>query len=105
MSLAPRIQHQTCWTRSALPRTENVSHIQLHGSRSPIHMNRYALIRTLDLLLMAVLLASPAVSQNAPQSPPLPGKVFTLKTTTEVVLVNVTVKDRSGKFVRDLKQE
>ena len=68
-------------------------------------MNRYALIRTLDLLLMAVLLASPAVSQNAPQSPPVPGKVFTLKTTTEVVLVNVTVKDRSGKFVRDLKQE
>jgi len=68
-------------------------------------MNRYAPVRTLDLALMAVLLASPAVSQNAPQSPRLPDKVFTLKTTTEVVLVNVTVKDSKGNFVRDLKQE
>jgi VWFA-related protein len=28
---------------------------------------------------------------------------FTLKTTTEVVLVNVTVKDKDGKFIKDLK--
>jgi VWFA-related protein len=28
---------------------------------------------------------------------------FTLKTTTEIVLVNVTVKDKDGKFIKDLK--
>ena len=50
---------------------------------------------------MAVLLASPAVSQDVVQK----DNAFTLKTTTEIVLVNVTVKDSKGNFVRDLKQD
>src|SRR5262245_37179107 len=67
-------------------------------------MNRYALIRTVDLLLMALLLASPATSQNA--SPPGQERApFTLKTTTEIVLVNVTVRGKDGNFVRDLKMD
>jgi len=43
------------------------------------------------------MLATPSASQNGPQ--------FTLKAGTEVVLVNVTVRDKEGKFVRDLKSE
>jgi VWFA-related protein len=51
-------------------------------------------------LVAAVLLlvsAVPAGSQSRKQ--------FTLKTTTEVVLVNVTARDKDGGFVRDLKAE
>src|SRR5262245_51004736 len=70
-------------------------------------MNR-SLLRALDFLVMALLLASPAVSQNAQsngQSNDQGEKTFTLKLNTDVVLVNVTVKDRNGSFIRNLKQE
>jgi VWFA-related protein len=67
-------------------------------------MNRNTLIKTIDFIILGLLLASPAVSQNV-QAPQQSGQPFTLKTTTEVVLVNVTVKDGKGNFVRDLKAD
>jgi VWFA-related protein len=59
-------------------------------------------IRALHLAIMAVLLASPAVSQDVVRKG---DQNFGLKTTTEVVLVNVQVRDSKGNFVRDLKQD
>jgi len=53
--------------------------------------------------LLAVLLASPGVSQTPAQGPD--NKPFQLKANTEIVLVNVQVRDGKGNFVRDLKQE
>src|SRR5262245_12456546 len=50
-------------------------------------------------LLLTFLIATPASPQTRKQEP------FTLKTSTEVVLVNVTVRDKDGAFVRDLKPE
>ena len=47
--------------------------------------------------ITAMLAAVPAKPQSSSQ--------FTLKTTTEVVLVNVTVRDKDGNFVRDLKAD
>ncbi|HYR41775.1 MAG TPA: VWA domain-containing protein [Terriglobia bacterium] len=46
------------------------------------------------LLIAGLLLPGAAVSQK-----------FTLRTETEVVLVNVSVRDKDGNFVRDLKKE
>ena len=46
------------------------------------------------LLIAGLLLPGAAVSQK-----------FTLRTETEVVLVNVSVSDRDGNFVRDVKKE
>src|SRR5262245_60142247 len=66
-------------------------------------MNR-SLIRTLDFIVMALLLASPAVSQNV-QNNEQSDKAFTLKLNTDIVLVNVTVKDKNGAFIRNLKQD
>ncbi len=44
---------------------------------------------------------------HAAQNPPVPqnAQPFTIRTSTEVVLVNVQVRDSKGNFVRDLKQE
>src|SRR5689334_7060298 len=53
--------------------------------------------RSFGLALMAAILTIPATPQGNPQ--------FTFKTTTEVVLVNVTVRDKNGNFVRDLKAD
>src|SRR5436190_12412423 len=66
-------------------------------------MKRPALIGILDAALIAAVLVTPGASQNPPQTPD--NKVFTLKTSTEVVLVNVQVRDSKGNFVRDLKQD
>ena len=44
--------------------------------------------------MSGLLLPGAAVSQK-----------FTLRTETEVVLVNVSVRDNDGNFVRDLKKE
>jgi VWFA-related protein len=65
-------------------------------------MNRRTLTLMFDFIFMAVLLASPAVSQDVTRNGE---KTFTLKTNTEVVLVNVQVRDSKGAFVRDLKQD
>src|SRR5437588_5615143 len=46
------------------------------------------------LLIAGLLLPGAAVSQK-----------FTLRTETEVVLVNVSVRDKDGNFVRELKKE
>src|SRR5215813_12306824 len=53
-------------------------------------------------LYLCFLLASPAVSQEVTQRD---DKRLTLKTSTEVVLVNVQVRDGKGNFVRDLKKD
>src|SRR5262249_61414802 len=53
--------------------------------------------RSLGLLCLTTLLSVPAAPQGTPQ--------FTFKTSTEVVLVNVTVRDKDGNFVRDLKAD
>jgi VWFA-related protein len=57
------------------------------------------------LALLTLNLVSQTVSQT--QAPPVsPGTAdgqFTLKTGTEVVLVNVTVRDKNGNFIKDLK--
>src|SRR2546429_9768244 len=47
-----------------------------------------------SLLMSGLLLPGAAVSQK-----------FTLRTETELVLVNVSVRDKDGNFVRDLKKE
>ena len=51
-------------------------------------------------LLMLGLLPIRGLPQNQRNQPP-----FTLRTDTELVLVNVTVRDKDGNFVRDLKLE
>ncbi len=60
-------------------------------------------------LFIAALLPFNVVSQNqAPQNTVEKGASegqFTLKTSTEVVLVNVTVRDKDGNFIKDLKQQ
>ncbi len=53
--------------------------------------------KSLFCLAAILLLASPAIPQNSSR--------FTIKTATDLVLVNVTVRDRNGNFVRDLKPE
>jgi VWFA-related protein len=53
--------------------------------------------------LLGVLIASPVVSQTPAQGPD--NKPFTLRANTELVLVNVQVRDGKGNFVRDLKEE
>lgn len=67
-----------------------------------MRMKREELIRSLYFFMMAWVLAIPAVSQDVRQQSE---NKFALKTTTQVVLVNVQVKDGKGNFVRDLKQD
>src|ERR1700689_4083912 len=67
-----------------------------------MRMNRQELIRSLYFFIMAWLLAIPAVSQDVKQQGE---NKFAVKTTIQVVLVNVQVKDGKGNFVRDLKQD
>ncbi len=49
-------------------------------------------------MLAAVLVCAPMASQETPST-------YTFKSETELVLVNVTVRDKSGNPVRDLKRE
>src|SRR6516162_11895800 len=60
------------------------------------------MMRSLYFFIMGWLLAIPAVSQDVRQQGE---NKFALKTTTQVVLVNVQVKDGKGNFIRDLKQD
>src|SRR5579884_2071449 len=58
-------------------------------------------------ILGFVLLSLSLTIRVTPQTPTsVQGKEgqFTLKTSTEIVLVNVTVRDKDGNFIRDLKQ-
>jgi VWFA-related protein len=56
-------------------------------------------------VLIAALLPINVASQNSstPASTSSPNGQFTLKTSTEVVLVNVTVRGKNDMFIRDLK--
>jgi VWFA-related protein len=55
-------------------------------------------MKTTTLLLLLAVLVPVNVMSQASQQPP-----FTLRTSTDVVLVNVSVRDKDGKFLRDLK--
>src|SRR5262245_43192910 len=60
------------------------------------------------LCLLATTLLPFIVASQTPANPVSQGTSegqFTLKTSTEVVLVNVTVRDKSDNFVKDLKPE
>jgi VWFA-related protein len=64
-----------------------------------------AVRKALSLAAAALLLmnaASSARSQNAPQAPQ---PQYRVKVTSELVLVNVVVRDKKGTLVRDLKKE
>jgi VWFA-related protein len=64
------------------------------------------IIKSLILcVLIAALLPINVASQNSstPASTSSPNGQFTLKTSTEVVLVNVTVRGKNDMFIRDLK--
>jgi VWFA-related protein len=67
------------------------------------YQNRQAKKRTWIILLLAALFASRAVSQDVTRVGNNQG--FQIKTSTQVVLVNVQVRDSKGSFVRDLKQD
>jgi len=58
-----------------------------------MNMNRLVI----PIVLILAFLPIPVMPQRSPQ--------FTLRTDTDLVLVNVTVRDRQGNFVRDLKLE
>ena len=58
-----------------------------------MNMNRLVI----PIVLILAVLPIPVIPQRSPQ--------FTLRTDTDLVLVNVTVRDRQGNFVRDLKLE
>src|SRR5262245_37326184 len=59
----------------------------------------------LSVLAFALLPLNVASQTPSNQVSPTPSEgQFTLKTTTEVVLVNVTVRDRNDNFIKDLKQ-
>ena len=64
-------------------------------------MNKAGKRLLFTLLLTSALLPLKAASQS--QTTAAQSQTFTLKTTTEVVLVNVTVRDKNGTFVKDLK--
>src|SRR5262249_40885367 len=66
-------------------------------------MKGLTLVCALYVVLVAVLLAAPGPSQNPQQGPD--NKPFVIKTNTQIVIVNVQVRDGKGNFVRDLKQE
>src|ERR1700682_2995691 len=59
--------------------------------------------------LMAVVLplnvSLSVVAQNAPQSPQSQQSQYRVRVTSELVLVNVVVRDKKGNLVRDLKKE
>src|SRR5215831_2137488 len=65
-------------------------------------------MKKLLFCLLATALLPFRVASQTPASPVAQGASegqFTLKTSTEVVLVNVTVRDKSDNFVKDLKPE
>src|SRR5262245_13303420 len=69
-------------------------------------MNR-TIIKLFLVLWTTALLPFSAASQTSSTavSPGASEGQFTLKTGTDVVLVNVTVRDKNGKFIKNLKTE
>ena len=74
-------------------------------------MSMKAFTKTRALAMAAVLLVNvspPVLAQSAPQAqqPPQPQQPqYSVHVTSELVLVNVVVRDRKGNLVRDLKKE
>src|SRR5690242_1802393 len=72
-------------------------------------MNMRSIKQNLAVLVMATLSLQPVVplsAQQAPQPPALPQpSQGQIRVTTELVLVNVVVRDKKGNLVRDLKKE
>src|SRR5438045_5205225 len=69
----------------------------------PIWSIEKLLSLTVALLLLSV--SPPAYSQNSPQPPPAQQPQYRVHVTSELVLVNVVVRDKKGNLVRDLKKE
>src|SRR5262245_61729557 len=57
--------------------------------------------RTISMVASAALLAAPTVAQQATPAQSTPA----IRATSELVLVNVVVRDKKGNLIRDLKQE
>jgi VWFA-related protein len=65
-----------------------------------------SLRKTLSLITAVLLLSGiSAPSQNAPQSAPPQQPQYRVHVTSELVLVNVVVRDKKGNLVRDLKKD
>ncbi|PYS33948.1 MAG: hypothetical protein DMG14_30660 [Acidobacteria bacterium] len=67
-----------------------------------------SIVKRLVLCLLVAAVLPLNVSSQTPStsiSPSSSGGQFTLKTATEVVLVNVTVRDKNENFIKDLKAE
>src|ERR1700687_3235717 len=65
-------------------------------------------IKTRAFVMTVVLLLNVSLSvfaQNAPQSPQSQQSQYRVRVTSELVLVNVVVRDKKGNLVRDLKKE
>src|SRR5438045_4467241 len=69
----------------------------------PIWSIEKLLSLTVALLLLSV--SPPAYSQNSPQAPPAQQPQYRMHVTSELVLVNVVVRDKKGNLVRDLKKD
>src|SRR5256885_2357315 len=68
----------------------------------------WSIEKLLSLVAVALLLLSvspPAHSQNSPQPPPAQQPQYRVHVTSELVLVNVVVRDKKGNLVRDLKKD
>jgi VWFA-related protein len=63
--------------------------------------NARTLLRCVLALFLSSTLTAPAVGQSTPTDNP----GFTIRSRTEVVVVNVTARDRSGNIVKDLKTD
>src|SRR5437870_13084748 len=70
-------------------------------------MNTSTMKKSVLCLFIAALLPFNVASQTPQESVEKTSKEgqFTLKTSTEVVLVNVTVKDKNDMFIKDLKAQ
>ena len=67
-----------------------------------------SIVKRLVLCLLVAAVLPLNVSSQTPStsiSPSSSGGQFTLKTATEVVLVNVTVRDKNENFIKDLKRD
>src|SRR5712692_5749992 len=66
------------------------------------------LMKTRAFLMVVILLLNVSLSvfaQNAPQTPQAQQRQYRVHVTSELVLVNVVVRDKKGNLVRDLKKD
>jgi len=67
--------------------------------------NSRALLRRTLALLLSSAMTTPSVGQTGQATAPSDNPGFTIRSRTELVVVNVTARDRSGNLVKDLKRE